>query len=210
MLRHLAFAKARRSWGPSACPRRLLGASAGCTGSAGYAPTPSHSRRAGARSLLWAADKCGGLKLPARELGARPSPGRVATLPGTRRIRRVHFPRGTIHTVGIQRRGYTEDLAGLTHDSGAATSTAPARHTRHARRVTPQDGYHTRRPLPSSGTLVPVNAEESHLWLPRHMELPHAYIARTTWGAVGLSREERERHVYIVGQIGLGKEHDAV
>jgi len=37
------------------------------------------------------------------------------------------------------------------------------------------------------------------------MELPHAYIARTTWGAIGLSREERERHVYIVGKSGSGK-----
>jgi hypothetical protein len=37
------------------------------------------------------------------------------------------------------------------------------------------------------------------------MELPHAYIARTTWGPVGLSREERERHVYIVGKSGSGK-----
>jgi len=37
------------------------------------------------------------------------------------------------------------------------------------------------------------------------MELPHAYIARTTWGAVGLSRDERERHVYIVGKSGSGK-----
>lgn len=37
------------------------------------------------------------------------------------------------------------------------------------------------------------------------MELPYAYIARTTWGAVGLSREERERHVYIVGKSGSGK-----
>ena len=30
----------------------------------------------------------------------------------------------------------------------------------------------------------------SHLWLPRHMELPHAYIARTTWGG---SRRSRAR-----------------
>jgi Type IV secretion-system coupling protein DNA-binding domain len=37
------------------------------------------------------------------------------------------------------------------------------------------------------------------------MELPHAYIARTTWGPVSLSREERERHVYIVGKSGSGK-----
>ncbi len=37
------------------------------------------------------------------------------------------------------------------------------------------------------------------------MELPHAYIARTTWGPIGLSREERERHVYIVGKSGSGK-----
>jgi hypothetical protein len=35
---------------------------------------------------------------------------------------------------------------------------------------------------------------------------PYAYIARSTWGgAVGLSREERERHVYIVGKSGSGK-----
>ena len=40
---------------------------------------------------------------------------------------------------------YTGSSAlGLTHDSGAATSTAPARHTRHARRVTPQRGHGTR------------------------------------------------------------------
>jgi len=37
------------------------------------------------------------------------------------------------------------------------------------------------------------------------MELPYAYIARTTWGAIGLSRDERERHVYIVGKSGSGK-----
>jgi hypothetical protein len=47
--------------------------------------------------------------------------------------------------------------------------------------------------------------QQSHLWLPRHMELPHAHIARTAWGAVSLSREERERHVYIVGKSGSGK-----
>jgi hypothetical protein len=29
--------------------------------------------------------------------------------------------------------------------------------------------------------------DESHLWLPRNMELPHGYIARTTWGDIGLS-----------------------
>lgn len=44
-----------------------------------------------------------------------------------------------------------------------------------------------------------------HLWLPRHMELPHGYIARTTWGATGLSRHDRERHVYLVGKSGSGK-----
>ena len=37
------------------------------------------------------------------------------------------------------------------------------------------------------------------------MELPYAYIARTTWGAIGLSREERECHVYLVGKSGSGK-----
>jgi hypothetical protein len=37
------------------------------------------------------------------------------------------------------------------------------------------------------------------------MELPYAYIARTTWGAIGLSPYERERHVYIVGKSGSGK-----
>jgi hypothetical protein len=37
------------------------------------------------------------------------------------------------------------------------------------------------------------------------MELPYAYIARTTWGPIGLSRHERERHVYIVGKSGSGK-----
>jgi hypothetical protein len=37
------------------------------------------------------------------------------------------------------------------------------------------------------------------------MEPSYAYIARTTWGPVGLSREERERHVYIVGKSGSGK-----
>jgi len=37
------------------------------------------------------------------------------------------------------------------------------------------------------------------------MEPLHAYIARTTWGAIGLSRHERERHVYIVGKSGSGK-----
>ena len=37
------------------------------------------------------------------------------------------------------------------------------------------------------------------------MELPHGYIARTSWGVTGLSREDRERHVYIVGKSGSGK-----
>lgn len=37
------------------------------------------------------------------------------------------------------------------------------------------------------------------------MELPYAYIARTTWGPIGLSQHERERHVYIVGKSGSGK-----
>ena len=32
-----------------------------------------------------------------------------------------------------------------------------------------------------------------------------AYIARTTWGDTGLSRHERERHVYAVGKSGSGK-----
>ena len=46
---------------------------------------------------------------------------------------------------------------------------------------------------------------ESHLWLPRHMELLYGYIARTTWGDIGLSRHDRERHVYLVGKSGSGK-----
>lgn len=33
----------------------------------------------------------------------------------------------------------------------------------------------------------------------------HYYIGRATWGAVGLSRDERERHVYLVGKSGSGK-----
>lgn len=37
------------------------------------------------------------------------------------------------------------------------------------------------------------------------MELPNAYIARTTWGPIGLSQYERERHVYLVGKSGSGK-----
>jgi hypothetical protein len=37
------------------------------------------------------------------------------------------------------------------------------------------------------------------------MEIPYAYIARTTWGPIGLSRHERERHIYIVGKSGSGK-----
>lgn len=37
------------------------------------------------------------------------------------------------------------------------------------------------------------------------MEQSYAYIARTTWGPVGLSLYERERHVYIVGKSGSGK-----
>jgi hypothetical protein len=37
------------------------------------------------------------------------------------------------------------------------------------------------------------------------MEPLHHYIANTTWGPIGLSREERERHVYIVGKSGSGK-----
>jgi hypothetical protein len=37
------------------------------------------------------------------------------------------------------------------------------------------------------------------------MEPEHHYIARTTRGAIGLSREERERHIYIVGKSGSGK-----
>ena len=47
--------------------------------------------------------------------------------------------------------------------------------------------------------------DELHLRLPRNMELPHGYIARTTWGDIGLSRHERERHVYAVGKSGSGK-----
>ena len=60
------------------------------------------------------------------------------------------------------------------------------------------------RPLIGSRTLV-RDIDQSHLWLPRHMEHPHAYIARTTWSAIGLSPYERERHVYIVGKSGSGK-----
>src|ERR1700687_1472417 len=37
------------------------------------------------------------------------------------------------------------------------------------------------------------------------MEPQHHHIAKTTWGTVGLSRQERERHVYIVGKSGSGK-----
>jgi len=37
------------------------------------------------------------------------------------------------------------------------------------------------------------------------MEPEHHYIAKTTRGVIGLSREERERHVYIVGKSGSGK-----
>lgn len=37
------------------------------------------------------------------------------------------------------------------------------------------------------------------------MEPPHGYIARTTWGDIGLSRQDRERHVYLVGKSGSGK-----
>jgi hypothetical protein len=58
---------------------------------------------------------------------------------------------------------------------------------------------------PDFGTLVHGRPGKSHLWLPRHMELPHAHIARTTRGPIGLSPYERERHVYIVGKSGSGK-----
>jgi hypothetical protein len=37
------------------------------------------------------------------------------------------------------------------------------------------------------------------------MEQLYAYIARTTWGPIGLSQHDRERHVYIVGKSGSGK-----
>src|SRR6202521_6165517 len=37
------------------------------------------------------------------------------------------------------------------------------------------------------------------------MEPQHHHIAKTSWGMVGLSRQERERHVYIVGKSGSGK-----
>jgi hypothetical protein len=37
------------------------------------------------------------------------------------------------------------------------------------------------------------------------MEPQHHHIANTTWGPIGLSRQERERHVYIVGKSGSGK-----
>ena len=37
------------------------------------------------------------------------------------------------------------------------------------------------------------------------MEPQHHHIATTTWGPIGLSRQERERHVYIVGKSGSGK-----
>lgn len=40
---------------------------------------------------------------------------------------------------------------------------------------------------------------------PGIMEPQHYYIAHTTRGPVGLSRQERERHVYIVGKSGSGK-----
>ena len=36
------------------------------------------------------------------------------------------------------------------------------------------------------------------------MERPH-YIANSTWSNVSLSREERKRHIYIVGKSGSGK-----
>jgi hypothetical protein len=59
--------------------------------------------------------------------------------------------------------------------------------------------------FPGFSTLVQGRPGKSHLWLPRHMEPPHGYIARTTWGDIGFSREERERHVYLVGKSGSGK-----
>jgi len=37
------------------------------------------------------------------------------------------------------------------------------------------------------------------------MEPQHHHIATTTWGPIGFSRQERERHVYIVGKSGSGK-----
>jgi len=37
------------------------------------------------------------------------------------------------------------------------------------------------------------------------MEPPYGYIARTTWGDIGLSRHDRERHIYLVGKSGSGK-----
>ena len=68
----------RRGRGRCAPRPEGLRCSAGRTGSAGK-PTPSHSRGL-YRSLLWAADKCGGLKLThKREVTTQP--GRVAGAP---------------------------------------------------------------------------------------------------------------------------------
>ena len=106
---------------------------------------------------------------------------------------------------------YTGSSApGLTHNSGAATSTAPARHTRHARRVTPQSGLVPAGPLTGLRHVGALKPDASHLWLPRHMELPHGYIARTTWGVTWpLARGARAACLHR-RQIGLRQEHDAV
>lgn len=79
---------------------------------------------------------------------------------------------------------------------------------RHATPGTPGGSLHTAGMVPATiigsarWCLAP---DESHLWLPRHMEQPHGNIARTIWGDVGLTRHERERHVYMVGKSGSGK-----
>ena len=70
---------------------------------------------------------------------------------------------------------------------------------------TPQSGLIPAGPLTGLRHVGALKPDASHLWLPRHMELPHGYIARTSWGVTGLSRHDRERHVYIVGKSGSGK-----
>ena len=86
---------------------------------------------------------------------------------------------------------------------------------RHATPGTPGGSLHKRGHCPADhspgfGTLVHGRPGKSHLWLPRHMEPPHGYIARTTWGAHWpLARGARAACLHC-GQVGLRKEHDAV
>jgi len=117
---------------PSACGLSRL--RAGCTGSAGCAGRPSHSRRARARLLALGLRQMRGEVLTPKQQGRH---GRIPV--GSLRSSVLARVRVQSHRRPLRRAHRILKVRSKpTHDSGAATSTAPARHTRHARRVTPQ------------------------------------------------------------------------